>query len=426
VTGTPADPRFGGDGQPIEAAVHMRAFPQQALWSERIARGTLAPREIDDFAALLAGFHARAQRSPPGSPWGTARAVAEAAARNMDELAPLTGPGALSPDLEALRTWLAGEARRLATCFDKRKRDGAVRQCHGDLHCENILTLDGKAMAFDCIEFDESLHWLDVMHDLAFALMDLRCRGEGQSAARLLNGYLEHGGDCEGLAVLRYYMTGCALVRAKISMLRARNAAPGQAGSERQRATGYIATAWQIAGPVMPALIVMHGLSGSGKSTVARRLVELVGAVQLRSDVERRRTPGVDARTYDQHTSNMVYKRLRALAANVLAAGYPVVIDAANLKRSERRAFERLAKALGVPWAILETRAPMQAMRERIERRGEEGVDPSEANVAVLEMQRAHVEHLSPQELDRAIVVDTCLALDEPALQASLAALLHL
>lgn len=426
VAGTPADPRIGGGGPAVEVAVHMRAFPQQALWSERIARGTLAPSEIDDFAALLARFHSRAQRSPPGSERGTARAVAEAGARNMDELAPLAGPGPLSADLDALRAWLAAEARRLATCFDKRKRDGAVRQCHGDLHCENILTLDGKAMAFDCIEFDESLRWLDVMHDLAFAVMDLRCRGQGGLAARLLNRYLEHGGDYEGLAVLRYYMTGCALVRAKISMLRARDAASGQARSLRRRATGYIATAWRTARPVMPALIVMHGLSGSGKSTVARRLVELLGAVQLRSDVERRRTPGVDSRTYDQYTSDLVYKRLRALAANVLAAGFAVAIDAANLKRFERRAFERLAKVLGVPWAIVETRAAMQAMRERIELRGEEGTDPSEADLAVLEMQRAHVEHLSPQELERTVVVDTEHALDEGALRIGLAALLRL
>jgi aminoglycoside phosphotransferase family enzyme/predicted kinase len=425
VTGTPADPCIGGEGPPLEVAVHMRAFPQQALWSERVAGDMLAPGEVDDFAALLAGFHGRAQRAPPGSRWGTAQTVTDAAARNMDELLALAGDGPLALVLEDLRAWLAAQARELTACFDRRKRGGAVRQCHGDLHCENILTLDGKAMAFDCIEFDQSLRWLDVMNDLAFAVMDLECRAVAPLAARLLNGYLEHGGDYEGLAVLRYYMAGCALVRAKISLLRARDQAPPQADALCERATAYIATAARAAHPARPALVVMHGLSGSGKSTVAKRLAELFGAVQVRSDVERRRTPGIDPGTYDQHTSDMVYGRLRTLAETIISSGFPVVVDAANLKRAERSEWERLAKALGAQWAIVETRAGMQAMRDRIGLRRAHGTDPSEADVAVLEMQRAHVEKLSPQELQRTLVVDTEQALDGSALRAGLARLLH-
>jgi hypothetical protein len=425
VTGTMDDPRLGGEGEAIEAAVHMRAFPQQALWSERIALGLLTPREIDDFAALLAGFHSRAQRSAPGTPWGSARAVADAGVRNMDELAPLAGRTPWSANLAGLRAWLAAQAHRLGACFDQRKRDGAVRQCHGDLHCENIVTFDGRVMAFDCIEFDESLRWLDVMHDLAFALMDLSCRGQPGLAARLLNGYLEHGGDYAGLAVLRYYMADCALVRAKIALLRAQGGAAAPATVQLRRAGGYIATAWHNARPAEPALIVMHGLSGSGKSTVARRLVELFGAVQVRSDVERRRTPGIEPGRYDQHTSDLVYERLRALAGKIIAAGFPVVLDAAHLKRSERGACARLAQALGIPWAIVEARAGMQLMRERIGLRRAQGADASEADVAVLDMQHARVERLAPDELERAVVVDTGRPVDEPALRAALEGLLY-
>jgi predicted kinase len=208
-------------------------------------------------------------------------------------------------------------------------------------------------------------------------------------------------------------------------MLRARVEARTQASALRDRAAAYIATAWHTARPARPAMIVMHGLSGSGKSTVARRLVELFGAVQVRSDVERRRTPGIDPRTYDQHTSDMVYERLRLLAGTILAAGFPVLIDAANLKCSERGAFARVAQALGIPWAIVGTRARMQALRERVELRGAQGADPSEADAAVLEMQRAHVEPLSPQELEHTLVVDTGQALDDHALRAGLARLLQ-
>lgn len=325
----------------------------------------------------------------------------------MDELVALAGRAALSADLAGLRTWRAAEACRLATCFDERKRIGAVRQCHGDLHCDNLLTFEGRVMAFDCIEFDESLRWLDVMHDLAFALMDLRRRGQAGLAARLLNSYMEHSGDYEGLAVMRYYMTECALVRAKIAVLRLGEDAGRQDIAIEDQMSSYIATAWHTARPPKPALIVMHGLSGSGKSTVARRLVELFGAVQVRSDVERRRTPGVDPAQYDQHTSNAVYKRLRALAGKIIAAGFPALIDAAHLRQPERDACRRLANVLGIPWVIVDVRASLQTMRERIEHRRAEGTDPSEADLAVLELQRTHAEPLTAQELARTVTVDT-------------------
>jgi aminoglycoside phosphotransferase family enzyme/predicted kinase len=425
VTGTPAEPQLGGEGEPIEAAVHMRAFPPQALWSERIALGLLGQGDVDELAALLAGFHFRARRAPPGSPWGTAPAIASAGERNMDELAALVGKAALSADLAGLRTWRAAEARRLATCFDERKRIGAVRQCHGDLHCDNLLTFEGRVMAFDCIEFDESLRWLDVMHDLAFALMDLRRRGQAGLAARLLNSYLEHSGDYEGLAVMRYYMTECALVRAKIAVLRQHDDAGTQDGAIEDQASSYIATAWQTARPLKPALVVMHGLSGSGKSTVARRLVELFGAVQVRSDVERRRTPGVNPAQYDRHTSNAVYKRLRAVAGNIIAAGFPALIDAANLRQSERDACRRLAKVLGIPWMIVDVRASLQTMRERIEHRRADGTDPSDADLAVLEMQRRQAEQLTAQELARTVIIDTGQPLADRTLREGVSALWH-
>jgi hypothetical protein len=343
-------------------------------------------------------------------------AVAAAAERNLDELIALAAVwrNFIAQELAGLKNWQVAGATRLRERFAARKQGGAVRACHGDLHCGNILTLDGAVMAFDCIEFDDALRWIDTMHDLAFTLMDLRQHGETALAARLLNAYLEQRGDHGGLAVLRFYEVDCALVRAKIALLRAQQAGAGStAASSEDEAVRLVGLAGQLAHPPPPALLVMHGCSGSGKSQLARRMVELFGAVQLRSDVERGRTSGVDPHRYDVTTSDLVYERLRALAGGMLDAGFPVTVDACHLKRSERAACARLAQVCGVPWLIVDVRASAQVMRERIARRRAAGADPSEADESVLAMQRAADEPLDADELAHTVAVDTEAAFDE-------------
>jgi aminoglycoside phosphotransferase family enzyme/predicted kinase/uncharacterized protein YndB with AHSA1/START domain len=448
ITGSMAQPNLAGTGAPVEVAVHMRAFPQAALWSERITRGQLGGDEVDRFANLLARFHADAAVAVADAKWGSSEAVAAAAERNLDELIALAtvsdktvsqgnvddprglvrerGGGALPGELDApdsgatgrrnviarelagLKEWQAAEANRLRAQFRARKQGGGVRACHGDLHCGNILTLGGSVMAFDCIEFDDALRWIDTMHDLAFPLMDLRQRGEAALAARLLNAYLEQRGDHDGLRVLRFYEADCALVRAKIALLRAQQAGAGSvSASGEDEAARLVGVAGQLAHPPPPALILMHGCSGSGKSQLARRLVELFGAVQLRSDVERSRSPGVDPHQYDLATSELVYARLRALAGDILDAGFPVIVDACHLKRSERAACVQVAQARGVPWLVVDVWASVQVMRERIAHRRAAGADASEADESVLAMQLAGDEPLVAAELAYTIAVDT-------------------
>lgn len=415
IGGSPSAPRLGA-APAIEVAVHMRAFPQSALWSERLAHGQLGPAEIDQFAVLLARFHAGAARVPLGSPWGEPAAIDRAGERNVDELLALAGASA---QVEQLGQWRRTEAARLAGCFAQRRRDGAIRACHGDLHCANILTLDGAVMAFDCIEFDDSLRWIDVLHDLAFTLMDLHQRGQARLAARLLNGYLEQAGDVAGLAVLRYYVVECALVRAKVALLRARQNEPLDGDARRA-----LDTALAAARPRRGAVLVMHGFSGSGKSRFARALVEELGAVQIRSDVERGRTAGVDPHRYDRATSDAVYARLRVLAGAVVDAGYPVIVDACHLARAERDACARLADEHCVPWLIVDVRASPATMRARIAQRRAAGGDPSEADEAVLALQLRNAEPLAAPELARTVVVDSEAAADIARLRRELERLL--
>lgn len=417
LSGSPERPEIGGAGEAIEYAVRMRAFGQEALWSFRVEHDLLGPRDADGLALELARFHTAAAPAPPDTAWGTPDTVAATFAATLDELAALAGDAGTRECVAALRTWETQERARRAAVFGQRRAEGRVRECHGDLHSANVLTLDGRVQVFDCLEFREGQRWIDVMDDLAFIHMDLVRHGRPDLAATLLSGYLEATGDYGGLAVLPYYSVHRALVRAKVMLLRSGQAQPS-AGDEdacERDAAAYLDAAVRCARPGRAAVMITHGYSGSGKSTFARALVPVLGAVQVRSDVERKRLHGlpVTARPsaqggealYGEAATLRTYARLCELASVVVAAGWPVVVDAAFLTQAQRASFRALAASLDVPFFVFDIRAGSQTMVERLHARQEAGGDASDAGVEVLERQMRAAEALGAME--RAIVVDT-------------------
>ncbi|MBK7473013.1 MAG: phosphotransferase [Betaproteobacteria bacterium] len=221
VTGSAGNPDVGGAGPAIEYAVWMRAFAQQDLASRVLQRGALSPQHIDALAARVATFHESIARAGVESPFGTPAVIRQDALDNIDEIGRLPGATGATPGLDRLRQWTESESAALAGTFLRRRAGGFVRECHGDLHLDNIALVDGEITPFDGIEFNDELRWIDVMNEIAFLLMDLRYRGRPDLAARFLNAWLEHTGDYPGLAVLRYYVVYRALVRAKVAFLRA-------------------------------------------------------------------------------------------------------------------------------------------------------------------------------------------------------------
>lgn len=392
ITGDAQAPRLDGDGAPIEYAVRMRRFAPGALFSEQLAAGTLTAAQVDALAALLADFHDRAPPAAPGSGWGTAEG------RRRVALAALDGAASMASADEAnqLRRWIEAGADALAPLWRSRLASGRVREGHGDLHLDNIVSLGGEVAAFDGIEFDAALRWIDVIDDLAFAVMDFAARGRPGFAWRLLNGWLDRTGDHAGVPALRLAAVYRALVRAQVERLRG----PASAPAVRR----YLDAALAWTRPTPPGLIITHGLPGSGKTFQSQRLLEQRGAIRLRSDVERKRLFGLPmleasrARGLDLYTADATrrtYEHLQATARPLLAAGWPVILDAAFLRRDERAAARALADELRVPFAILDCRAPPEVLRERLlARRG----DASEADVAVLERLQALAEPLAPEE----------------------------
>ncbi len=419
IAGSESAPVLGGKGTAIEYAVKMRRFAQEGLLDRVAKRGELTPALVDATARMLAQFHATVAVAGPQSAFGEPDHVVAPARANFDHIERLIGDSPDIAQLERLRGWTEAEAKRLAPVFAARKRAGFVRECHGDLHLGNIALIAERPTPFDCIEFNADLRWIDVMNEVAFLVMDLADHRLPTLASRCLNAYLEETGDYAGLAVLRYYMVYRAMVRAKVACIRAHQA--GLAGSAKASIEGeyrgYFQLAERLARRGRTPITLTHGLSASGKTTVAGILAERFGAIRIRSDVERKRLFGLPAtaRTgsapgggiYGEDATRRTYAHLADLARRVIEAGWPVVVDATFLRDTERAAFRSLARELGVAMVIVSCTAPDAELRARILARERAGTDASEADLAVLARQRLASEPASNEEVRDTIAFDT-------------------
>jgi len=416
ITGTADAPRFGGDGPALEYAVKMLEFPQDALLTRVLARGVLTAAHVDTLACTVAAFHASAARARWDSRFGSADEILELAIENFTEIEPLLEHDTDRREVAALRLWTEREHAVRASRFTQRQRGGFVRECHGDLHLGNIALVDGNVTIFDCIEFSDDMRWSDVMADVAFLVMDLQDRGRLDFASRFLNAYLERTGDYDGLQLLRFYVVYRALVRAKVACMRARQTAEPEARRAKiAEYREYLRLAKRCAESTTRGIVITRGPTGSGKTTRSQALVELAGAIRIRTDVERKRLHGqtplsrsgsaVNAGLYSAAETDRTYSFVAGLTRTVAGAGYPVVVDGTFLQRRQRQQFRALAADLDVPFVIVDFVAPVDTLRTRVRERQEAGLDASEADLRVLEHQLQVAEPIAPDE--RALTV-TC------------------
>src|SRR6266702_4927553 len=430
ITAGASGPRLGGAGEAIEYALRMRRFPQEALADSMARRGKLRTAQIDAIAAAIAAFHATIPSAPQDSAFGAPEHVAAPALDNFEQLRKLGANPGEAVRLERLRAWTVNEGSRLHDVFAARRRGGFVRECHGDLHLRNIVFLEGRPLPFDCIEFDPELRWIDMASEVAFLAMDLLEHGLEAAAWRFLNADFETTGEYAGVRVLRYYLVYRATVRAKIACIRAHQPGTGESAqctSDRQY-RDYLVLAESLAAPARPALVLMHGLAGSGKTTIAQAILERIGAVRVRSDVERKRLHGLAARArthaapyagiYAPETTRLTYDRLKQIVRDILESGRTAIVDAAFLRRAEREEFRGLAAELEARFLIVWCRASEAALRRRVAQREAAGNDASEAGIEVLENQIATQEPLGADELAHAVPVDS--ESDETRLQKAI------
>lgn len=404
IHGSSRAPRLDGDGPVFEYAVRMRRFDQEALLDRCIgSEGLVTAAMIDAFAADVAAVHADATAAMPEDGFGTPGGIVTSVA---DCWEPIRAIGLLddAPEAERLAAYMAERGAELEPWFAKRLRDGRVRECHGDLHLGNLFLAGERIRAFDCIEFNAALRWIDVANDVAFISMDLRYHRQAGLARRFRTAYLDAAGDYTMLRVLPYYVIYRALVRAKVAALRER-AQPG-AGLEDARSHLRLAAALMDTTP-RPALIITCGLSGSGKTHVSGELVACSEAIRIRSDVERNRTPPErEGQRYTDEGIERVYERLLADTGAIVDAGFPVIVDATFIRRARRDQFRELAERKGVPFRIFHCTAPDAVLRARIRRRSAEGSDASEADLEVLDLQRRQLEPLEADEMPFTVTYD--------------------
>ena len=416
VTGTPEQPVIGGDGEPFEYAIRMRQFDQDQLFDRLQERGQLTPELLTSVARQAAEFHEQLPPVADDKPLGTPEAVYAAMQENFDQIRPLIDDKTLLTQLDNLEAWTEATFERHRELIARRHDNGFVRECHGDLHLANITVYEGEVTVFDCIEFNEPFRWIDVINDLAFLLMDLESRDEAALANRVLNTYLEYRGDFEALPLLPLYKAYRAMVRAKIALFTLGNPDLGEKEKAElmQRYRSYAQLAEDYSTIPNRYLLATTGLSASGKSCVSAAMAGELGLIRLRSDVERKRLHGLgpleDSKSdtgeglYTQEATTRTYQRLADLSGQLLAAGIPVVVDAASLKQSERDLFAAVAEDQAVPFALLHCEAPENLRRQWIRSRSG---DASEATEELLDAQQSWFEPLTAMEKAHTIHLHT-------------------
>lgn len=417
ISGSASAPELDGTGPAIEYALKMRQFPQSQLLSEVQARGELSEAHIDALAQQIADFHAQTPAVPASHPLCSPTAIVAPMRQNFEQIRPLLSDKADLQQLDALQAWTEASFTRLEPLLAERAASGSIRECHGDIHLGNATLLDDQVVLFDCIEFNEPFRLIDIASDAAFLAMDLEDRGLKAHARRFVNAWLEHSGDYAALELLNFYKAYRALVRAKVALfsLAHQTDAVQKAVTLRQY-RNYASLAEGYSAIPSPFLAITHGVSAVGKSHVAMRLVEALGAIRLRSDVERKRlfgeqkdaTPGqLHSGIYSPEASVATYARLHQLAEAALHAGFPAVIDATYLKQAQREAACAVAESSGAPFLILDCAAPDDIIASWLEQRKAAGIDPSDATMEVVRAQQASREALSEEELSHCKPVAT-------------------
>ena len=421
ITQLDGEVRVAGSGRVIEHAVKMRQFPREEMLDRLLDSARVLSEELEEFGHDLARIHAGLPVCAADQDWWRPQTIRGQILENMDQCAAAAVVFNDADAVRALRPALEAALDRAEGVMSERGRTGRIRECHGDLHCANIVRRGSRLLAFDCLEFDPAFRWMDVAQEVATLLADLHARARPALAAAFLGGYLAQAGDYQACRLLNLYQVHRALVRAKVMALNATNVVqdPGEQAALRRQYQHYAQCAKRCLSLGRPSLILMHGLSGSGKSWLAQRLAPSLSAATLCSDLERRRRAGSEDR-YSAGARAQVYQHLANCAMDTLAGGFTTIIDATFGSRAQRAQFQALASKLAVPICLVHCQAPTQVLRARIDERIKRHNDCSEADLKVLEWQERQAEPLTPEEGLKSFEVNTAERLSVESLIHSL------
>ncbi len=399
--------RIGGDGEIVDWVVVMRQLDQSLLGLEVLRRGELGPRHVDAVVELLVPFYRDAATGEGVDEYGTVDSVRFNTDENFSQTEAYVGKLLSRERFDHIREWTDRFYDDHAELFERRVAEGRIRDSHGDLHLGNIFFTDPPVI-FDCIEFNERFRCGDVAVDLAFLAMDLDFNGRSELARRLVEGYVAASGDAELERLMDFYCCYRAYVRGKVSCFSSSD--PSLANGDRRRfrnlARRYFGLAYRYAGGTRrPSLVVLLGLMGSGKTSLARYIREHYRWHVLSTDAVRKQLAGIGEDTrvyvpygeglYSDEMNQKTYTELCRRAENLLLGGFPVVVDGAFKKQEERRPLIELAERAGADLLFVETVCSTEEQRQRLERRQLHDTR-SDGRVELMEQQRHDWEPVEP------------------------------
>ena len=382
-----------GEGTPVEFAVEMTRFDENQTIDHLAKAGAVDPGLVDGIAEAIAASHRNAHPAPT-EPW------LESISGIIEDNTTALRSAACFPasDVAELGTASLAAFARVRSLLMQRGERGYVRRCHGDLHLANIVLIEQRPVLFDAIEFDEKIASIDVLYDLAFPLMDFLRYGRQETANALLNRYLDKTPveNLDALAALPLLMSIRAAIRAHVLLARIERTRSNRTATVEDART-YFELARALIHPPAATLIAVGGLSGTGKSILARALAPLImpqpGAVVLRSDVLRKQLFEVNeadrlpAAAYRPEVGERIYDTLVQRAVRVISQGHSVVVDAVFARETERTAIRSAAREANIRFAGFFLVTDLATRQSRVARRV---ADASDANAEVAEIQEKY------------------------------------
>ena len=396
ISGTSENPVLEGKEKAFEYTVKMQQFSHNMQLDQVLARNELRHDMVESFANLIAEFHQHIDIADSTSHFGEPEQVYQPAKENFIQIRDLISDKSKIDLLSKIERWTEDSFNEIKNIFDQRKEKGFIRECHGDLHLRNLAWHENKPLAFDCLEFNENFRWIDVASEIAFLIMDLDVNNQPEFAHHFLNKYLELTGDYEGCSVLRFYLVYRTMVRAKVDAIRAAQEGISQQESDEANAeiVNYLQLALTYTHKIKPFIIITHGMSASGKSTISQPLLEKLGAIRIRADVERKRLFNIKAEQnssaniqqgiYTKQATHETYSKLLELTQRIIDAGLPVIVDATFSTIEQRTLFKKIASQKQVRFIILNFITSEETLKQRIRNRTK---DVSDADITVLENQ---------------------------------------
>lgn len=412
---------FQGNGKVMDYAVKMKRLPEDRMLDRLLAEDKLTAEDIRKIARKIGDFHLHAERGDKLDSFGEMETIRHNWEENLRQIDSYIDVTLKKNDLDCITSW--GERFMLdnAQSFAKRVVDGFIRDCDGDIHMENIsLGTDGNVCIFDCVEFNDRFRYGDTAADIAFLLMDFDYHGRPDFSDVLLAEYEDATRDTGVRQVLDFYLVYRAIIRGKVESMRLSDPLIPEREREeaRDKAIRYfrLARGYILRKQLPPSLIIVCGLTGTGKSFTARELAFELRVEILNSDVVRKKLAGIpltaprqeehDKGIYSIEFNALTYDELLSHAKISLMAGKSVIVDATFRRKADRARFRQLANYLDAPCHIILTSCPESLVKERLRARQLQPGAVSDGRWEIFEQQQKEFEQIG-QEEGNLIVIDT-------------------